>query len=92
LAHTSSCAESVIRAFCDRLRVLLTSCLQLTGPAIGIESDISSIRETLKTARNFLLTDHDSVYVALAIKEDIPLATMDKELALAAAKAGVAVL
>lgn len=43
-------------------------------------------------AREHRLTAYDSTYLELAIREGLPLATLDKELAYAAAAAGIGLL
>jgi predicted nucleic acid-binding protein len=59
---------------------------------IQISAEVTSIRERLVTARAFELTVYDAVYLELARREGLPLATLDKSLRTAAAKAGVALL
>jgi predicted nucleic acid-binding protein len=49
-------------------------------------------REALANARAFQLTAYDAVYLELARRERVPLATLDKGLRATAAKAGVALL
>ena len=46
-------------------------------------------RETLALARSEQLTAYDAAYLELALRRGLPLATLDKELAAAAKKAGV---
>ncbi|MFV3127601.1 type II toxin-antitoxin system VapC family toxin [Niveispirillum sp. KHB5.9] len=46
----------------------------------------------LSLARQHRLTGYDAAYLELAIREGLPLATLDKELAKAAAYAGVRLL
>jgi predicted nucleic acid-binding protein len=50
------------------------------------------MREILRLARELRLTRYDAMYIALALKERLPLATLDKGLRAAARKAGVALL
>jgi len=59
---------------------------------IQVNSDVASLQELLATARAFHLTACDAVYLDLARREGLPLATLDKGLRAAAAKAGVALL
>jgi predicted nucleic acid-binding protein len=49
-------------------------------------------RDALGNARSFQLTAYDAVYLDLARREGLPLATLDKGLRAAAVKAGVALL
>lgn len=57
-----------------------------------VVSSFTGMREILRLARELRLTSYDSVYIDLALKERLPLATLDKGLRAAAAKAGVALL
>ena len=57
-----------------------------------IISEFSGMREILRLARELGLTSYDALYVDLARREGLPLATLDKRLRAAAAKAGVALL
>lgn len=51
-----------------------------------------AMRQAADLARRFQLTVYDAVYLELAKRESVPLATLDKSLGAAAAKAGVALL
>lgn len=68
-----------------QLEIIMLSGLQ-------ISAEVISIREHLATARAFQLTAYDAVYLELARREGLPLATLDKSLRAAAAKARVALL
>jgi predicted nucleic acid-binding protein len=57
-----------------------------------IISAFPGMREVLRLARELRLTSYDALYVDLAQREGLPLATLDKGLRAAAAKAGVALL
>jgi len=57
-----------------------------------IISAFPSMREILRLARELGLTSYDVLYLELARREGLPLATLDKGLRAAAAKAGVALL
>lgn len=54
--------------------------------------DLIPVREAVASARVFQLTAYDAVYLDLARQEALPLATLDKSLRAAAAKAGVVLL
>jgi predicted nucleic acid-binding protein len=59
---------------------------------VGIEVDTlaaPTIREAFTPARTYELTAYDAVYLELARREGLPLATLDKTLRRAAAKAGI---
>ncbi len=76
----------------DDLSLSLLRLEQLTIQAIETRSDFWSMRQALNTARGFLLSAYDSVYLDTARAEGLPLATLDKSLRSAAARAGVQVL
>lgn len=52
----------------------------------------AAMRELANVARAYQLTVYDAAYLALAKRERLPLATLDKGLRAAAAKAGVTLL
>ena len=64
----------------------------LTVSRIQIQTGTTSIREAFVAARSFQLTAYDAVYLELAQREGLLLATLDKGLRAAAVKAGVALL
>ncbi len=57
-----------------------------------IISVFPGMREILRLARELGLTSYDALYVDLARREGLPLATLGKRLRAAATKAGVALL
>ena len=57
-----------------------------------VVSTLPGMREILRLARELDLTSYDALYVDLARREGLPLATLDKGLRVAAGKAGVALL
>jgi predicted nucleic acid-binding protein len=59
---------------------------------LDTEINLVPAGEGLANARAFQLTAYDAVYLELARREGLPLATLDKRLRAAAAKAGVALL
>jgi predicted nucleic acid-binding protein len=65
---------------------------QLIIQAVETRSDFVSMRQALNTARGFQLSAYDSVYLETARAEGIALATLDKSLRSAAARAGVELL
>jgi predicted nucleic acid-binding protein len=65
---------------------------QLCAQAIEIEADIVPMRQALTTARAYQLSAYDSVYLDLALRAKLPLATLDVALRKAAGKAGVELL
>jgi len=48
-----------------------------------------ALGETLNLARRYKLSSYDAVYLELALRDGLPLATLDADLAKAARKAGV---
>jgi predicted nucleic acid-binding protein len=65
---------------------------QLCAQALDVEPDIVPIRQAFITARTYQLSAYDSVYLDLALRVRLPLATLDVPLRKAAAKAGVELL
>jgi predicted nucleic acid-binding protein len=54
--------------------------------------DPISMRSVLGTAREFRLTSYDAVYLETALRQELALATLDRQLLAAAAKAGVEIV
>jgi predicted nucleic acid-binding protein len=65
---------------------------QIVAQAVDTDSQIVSARQCLATARGFQLSAYDAVYLDLARRERLPLATLDERLRAAGAIAGVAFL
>ena len=65
---------------------------QLCAQALEIEADIVPMRQALTTARAYQLSAYDSIYLDLALRAKLPLATLDVALRKAAGKAGVELL
>lgn len=82
--------RKIIKA--DDLTLSLIRLEQLIIQAIETRSEFWSMRQALNTARGFLLSAYDSVYLETARVEGVPLATLDKSLRAAAARAGVELL
>lgn len=57
-----------------------------------IVTALPSMRELVRKALELGLTSYDAIYIDLALTENLPLATLDKNLRVAAVKAGVALL
>jgi predicted nucleic acid-binding protein len=57
-----------------------------------VDQSASPMRQLADMARTYQLTVYDAAYLGLAKRESLPLATLDKSLRTAAAKAGVALL
>lgn len=60
--------------------------------ATDAETDSRAFREILSVARTEGLTTYDAAYLELAARRGVPLATLDRALARAARRAGVATL
>jgi len=59
------------------------------GTRAEVTSVFSEMREILRLSRELKLTSYDALYVDLARREGLALATLDRRLAEAAEKAGV---
>jgi predicted nucleic acid-binding protein len=64
----------------------------VVAEAIENSQDTVSMRRALHTAREFQLTAYDAVYLETALRQELPLATLDRQLLVAASKAGVEIL
>jgi predicted nucleic acid-binding protein len=62
---------------------------QLRLTSIEADFEFRNAREVLALARAFQLTVYDACYLELAKRAGLPLATLDKSLRAAAAKAGI---
>jgi predicted nucleic acid-binding protein len=60
--------------------------------AVENSEDPVSMRSVLQAAREFRLTAYDAVYLETALRQDLPLATLDRQLLAAASKAGVEIV
>jgi predicted nucleic acid-binding protein len=65
---------------------------QLCAQVFEIEADIVPMRQALTTARTYQLSAYDAVYLDLALRTRLPLATLDVALRRAAGSAGVELL
>ncbi len=65
---------------------------QLLAHAIETDNALISIRQCLSTARAFQLSAYDAVYLDLARREQLPLASLDERLRSAAKPAGVSLV
>ena len=65
---------------------------QIVAQAVDTDSMVVLVRQSLTTARAFQLSACDSVYLDLARRVKLPLATLDDQLRAAAGQAGVALL
>lgn len=64
----------------------------LVGARIDVDTAFVSIRQAFTTAREFGLNAYDAVYLDLARREKLLLATLDRNLRAAASKAEVELL
>lgn len=84
-------------AVAQRRKVLdepaVAHCLQAVDDivAAAIDTEIAPfhMRKILNRAHTFQLSAYDAVYLDLALREGLPLATLDRSLRAAATKAGV---
>lgn len=70
----------------------LTDLELLLGEAIESDSELVPVRYALSNARTFQLSAYDAVYLELARREGLPLATLDEQLRAAATRAGVSLV
>jgi predicted nucleic acid-binding protein len=76
----------------DDLSLSLNRLEKLIIHVVETRNHFWSMRRALNTAREFQLSAYDGVYLETARAEGIPLATLDKALHSAAARAGVELL
>ena len=69
--------------------VALATIQATLAQTIDTEMKFIPVGEALANARAFQLTAYDAVYLELARREGLPLATLDKGLRAAATKAGI---
>ena len=62
---------------------------QIVAQAVDTDSVVVSVRQSLTTARAYQLSAYDAVYLDLARRVNLPLATLDERLRVAAGHAGV---
>jgi predicted nucleic acid-binding protein len=67
----------------------LDQILLMAASKVDTQVDLVAARDAHANARAFQLTAYDAAYLELARREGLPLATLDKGLRAAAAKAGV---
>jgi len=65
---------------------------QLLGRAIESETELVTVRQACTTARTFGLSSYDAVYLEMASRTGLALATLDQPLRSAAHRAGVEIL
>jgi len=70
----------------------LDQILRTAASKVDTQVDLGPARDAHASARAFQLTAYDALYLELARRKRLPLATLDKELRAAVAKAGVALL
>jgi predicted nucleic acid-binding protein len=73
-------------------RILLSALDGIIARAIETEVSAVSVRHALTTANHFQLSAYDAAYLDLALRERLPLATLDQKLRAAASKANVELL
>jgi predicted nucleic acid-binding protein len=66
--------------------------LEGLGIAIDARTSQRALHDTLDLARQFRLSAYDAAYLALALREQLPLATLDDALQNAAREAGVVLI
>ena len=76
----------------DDLSLSLIRLEELIIQAVETRTEFWSMRQAVNTAQRFLLSAYDSVYLDTARADAVPLATLDRSLRAAAARAGVELL
>ena len=64
----------------------------IIAQAIESSRDPVPMRGILAAAREFRLTAYDAIYLETALRQGLPLATLDRQLRTAASKAGVEIV
>jgi predicted nucleic acid-binding protein len=64
----------------------------ILAQTIEIIQDVVPVRRVLATARDFGLTAYDAAYLETARGQQLPLATLDRQLKDAAVRANVAII
>lgn len=72
--------------------ILLTALDGIIARAIETEATAISVRQALATASRFHLSTYGAAYLDVALREGLPLATLDQKLRAAARSAGVALV
>ncbi len=72
---------------CDEIEILLADSLELVA-----DSPRNIVRALFTSARTHSLTAYDASYLELALRERLPLATLDRALQISAKGAGVPLL
>jgi predicted nucleic acid-binding protein len=60
--------------------------------SIDVQTDQRAFHDTLELARRYVLSAYDAAYLELALRNGLPLATLDAKLDAAARQAGVVVV
>ncbi len=87
---------NVLRTACKRQKIIGAQAQEmlamLAGLPIDIDTTLPNPAQLLDLALRYDLTSYDAVYLDLALRRHLPIATQDQELANAAVVAGVGVL
>jgi predicted nucleic acid-binding protein len=65
---------------------------QLSPARLRLDVSVLTLDELTRSAREYGLTAYDAAYLLLGLRENVPIATLDKALRAAMARAGVALL
>lgn len=71
---------------------LLMELLEIVAPEVDHEGAVATVERILPLARAHRLTVYDAIYLELAERHGLPLATLDNDLVIAARSVGVEVL
>jgi predicted nucleic acid-binding protein len=87
VAHGLLRAERKERAGRNEIDIFLLDLSKMTMK-LDQPMDLDRLRTVLTVGRRYMLTAYDAAYLELALRMTMPLATRDKAMAQAAAKAG----
>ena len=88
MANVLALAERLGRLSQTRVTQVVAT-LEALPISIDEESLAAVLRSVVPIARNYSLSAYDAAYLELAIRRDLPLATLDDALRAAATRAGV---
>lgn len=88
LANALARAEKRLKATANRIDAFIER-LQRMDVLVDDATFVFALSDTLHLARKYTLSSYDASYLELALRLDLPLATLDDNLRKAAKKAGV---
>jgi predicted nucleic acid-binding protein len=92
IANGLAVAERRLIVSAPEVAFALQQLEELCAQSLDVEAEVVPMRQALSTSRSYRLTAYDAVYLDLARRTNMPLATLDGALRAAAVKAGVELL